>query len=295
MPLSRWTLPLLFLTLPALAGANGALPAEAVAIRDALRGNQLEQAIKASDSATRDSRDARVLLWAGRAYGRQALEASLFTQAKWAGRTRDAWERAIELDPELLDARFDLIQYYLQAPGFLGGGRDKAEQQVAAIAQRDAGLGKLAQSLLAAADKDRERMESLQREAAALSPAHSRILLALSGTLQRAEKWSDSEALWRERLAADSSDALARYQLARIAAIRGENVEEGLALIDAYIESGVESEEISIMAAHWRRGQLLEKLDRIDEARDAYRKGMTDPEVRRLAEADLKRLDSGRG
>src|SRR5690606_26237095 len=107
---------LLLVLTTASAWSNG-LPAEAVEIRDALRRNDLDAAIEASESATGGSADARVWLWAGRAYGRQAIEASLFTQPKWAGRTRDAWEKAVALDPELLDARFDLIQYYLQAPG----------------------------------------------------------------------------------------------------------------------------------------------------------------------------------
>ena len=282
---------LLLVLTTASAWSNG-LPAEAVEIRDALRRNDLDAAIEASESATGGSADARVWLWAGRAYGRQAIEASLFTQPKWAGRTRDAWEKAVALDPELLDARFDLIQYYLQAPGFLGGGRDKAAQQVAEIARRHEGLGKLAQSWLSMADKDPQAAEALQRAAHALDPEHPRIALALSSTLQRSEQWNEVDALWRARLDRQADDALARYQLARLAAIRGEKLEEGLALIDAFIAAGELPEDLSLAAAQWRRGQLLEKLGRIDEARAALRLGLADPSVKRLAEADLKRLSA---
>ena len=288
----RPALAALLLVLTTTSAWSNGLPAEAVEIRDALRRNDLDAAIAASESATGSAADARVWLWAGRAYGRQALEASLFTQPKWAGRTRDAWEKAVELDPQLLDARFDLIQYYLQAPGFLGGGRDKAEQQVVEIARRHEGLGKLAKSWLSMADKDPATAEALQREAFALDPENARIALALSGSLQREEKWDEVEALWRTRLARQADDALARYQLARLAAIRGEKLEEGLALIDAFIAAGELPEDLSLAAAQWRRGQLLEKLGRIDEARAALQLGLADPSVKRLAEADLKRLSA---
>ncbi|MCK7595381.1 hypothetical protein [Pseudomarimonas salicorniae] len=284
---------LLALASPALFADT--LPAQAQQIREALRGNDLDRAVEIAEAASEDSKDARVLVWAGRAYGRQAVQASVFTQAKWAGRTRDAWERAVEIDPDMLDARFDLIQYYLQAPGFLGGGRDKAESQVAAIGQRDAGLGKLAASILAFSDKDAARGEALQREAAELSPDNGRVLLAYSGTLQRGEKWAESEALWRARLARVPGDAMARYQLARLAAIRDDKIEEGLALIDAFIAAGEVPDELSLPAAHWRRGQLLEKLGRIEEARAAYELGKADPSVKQMAEADLKRLASAKG
>ena len=294
MPVKRPAVAALLMLLTTASAWSNGLPAEAVEIRDALRRNDLDAAVEASDSATSSAKDARVWLWAGRAYGRQALEASLFTQPKWAGRTRDAWEKAVEVDPDLLDARFDLIQYYLQAPGFLGGGRDKAEAQVEEIARRSPALGKLAQSILASADKQPARAETLLREAHSIDPDHPRVLLALSGLLQRTENWSESETLWRQRLERLPEDALARYQLARIAAIRGEKLEEGLALIEAFISVGELPEDLSLAAAHWRRGHLLEKLGRIDEARSALKLGTADPSVKQLAEADLKRL-SGKG
>lgn len=294
MPVKRPAVAALLMLLTTASAWSNGLPAEAVEIRDALRRNDLDAAVEASETATGSATDARVWLWAGRAYGRQALEASVFTQPKWAGRTRDAWEKAVEVDPELLDARFDLIQYYLQAPGFLGGGRDKATAQVSEIARRSPALGKLAESILAGADKDAGRAEALLREAHALDPEQPRILLALSSRLQRSESWSESEALWRKRLEQMPEDALARYQLARIAAIRGEKLEEGLALIEAFIAAGELPEDLSLAAAHWRRGHLLEKLGRIDEARAALQLGTTDPSVKQLAEADLKRL-GGKG
>lgn len=274
----------------ATATAADPLPQEAARIRDALAREDLEAAIEASERAMKDARDARVLLWAGRAFGLQALKASLLTKLKWAGRTREAWEKAVELDPNGLEARFDLLQYYLQAPSIAGGGRDKAEAQVRRIAALDPAQGKLAESYLALADGDAQRALSLQREAYAMDADAPRIALALAMSLQRDARWEAVQALWSERLARRPGDALARYQLGRLAAVRGENLEEGLALLDAFIAAGEVPDGLSLAAAHWRRAQILEKLGRIDEARAALARATADPAVRRLAEADIERL-----
>src|SRR4051812_20274064 len=61
------------------------------------------------------SAEAHYLL--GSAYGSQAQKAGIFGQASLAGKTRDEFEKAVELDPNHLDARFGLLQFYAFAPG----------------------------------------------------------------------------------------------------------------------------------------------------------------------------------
>jgi cytochrome c-type biogenesis protein CcmH/NrfG len=65
-------------------------------------------------------------LWLGRATGRRAERASPFTAPRLAIETRKHFERAVDLDPNNVDALSDLFEYYLSAPGFLGGGESKA-------------------------------------------------------------------------------------------------------------------------------------------------------------------------
>ena len=62
----------------------------------------------------------------GRAYGRLAENASWIAAIGLAKKTRIAFENAVELDPLNEQALQDLIQFYREAPGFLGGGADKA-------------------------------------------------------------------------------------------------------------------------------------------------------------------------
>jgi tetratricopeptide (TPR) repeat protein len=77
-------------------------------------------------------------LWLGRAYGSQAIRASVLKQPVLAKKVRKEFEQASGLDPDNLEARFALIEYYLQAPGFLGGSGKKANEQAEEVRKRDA-------------------------------------------------------------------------------------------------------------------------------------------------------------
>jgi tetratricopeptide (TPR) repeat protein len=85
-------------------------------------------------------------LWLGRAYGEKAARASFFTAPSWARKLRTEFETAVKLAPDNVDARFDLLEFYLEAPGIIGGGRDKAEAQVKEIFRINPRLGYTAQA-----------------------------------------------------------------------------------------------------------------------------------------------------
>lgn len=73
-------------------------------------------------------------LWLGKACGRVAERAGPLSAMKWAGRTRDALERAVALNPDNREAVSSLADYYEQAPGFLGGDSAKARELRARLA-----------------------------------------------------------------------------------------------------------------------------------------------------------------
>ena len=74
-----------------------------------------------------DPANAEYALWLGRAYGRRAETASPFTAPGYATKARQYFEKTVELNSRNIDALNDLFEYYLEAPGFLGGGLDKAQ------------------------------------------------------------------------------------------------------------------------------------------------------------------------
>jgi tetratricopeptide (TPR) repeat protein len=66
-------------------------------------------------------------MWLGRAYGFKASHANPLSALSLAIKVRSAFERAVQLDPENIRAMNDLGEFYVAAPGLVGGGLEKAE------------------------------------------------------------------------------------------------------------------------------------------------------------------------
>lgn len=81
--------------------------------------------------------------WLARSYGLKADKTRSFWLARKA---REEYQTAVQIDPDNLAARRDLMEFYLQAPWILGGSKDKAWDQVEAIASRNAMEGDLARA-----------------------------------------------------------------------------------------------------------------------------------------------------
>src|SRR5262249_27349815 len=75
--------------------------------------------------------------WLGRCLGFIAARGNLFRQTSIAPKIKRAFERAVELDPDNVEARLDLLEFYIQAPGIMGGSHEKARAQAGEIARRD--------------------------------------------------------------------------------------------------------------------------------------------------------------
>lgn len=289
--LALWSLSLLVAGVPRAAEP---LPAPVAEIQQLLRAGDIDAATSAGDAAVKAlSGDARAWFWSARAYAQQAIRASMLSKPKWAGRSREAYEKAVALDPQLIEARFDLMQYYLAAPGFLGGGRDKADAQAAEIARRDPVWGKVAEGTLAMTDKNPTAAEAALREAVGLAPDNTRVRMSLAGLLQSQDRWDEVRGVWTDQLARDPVNPMARYQLARAAAITGKDVDAGLAHMEAFVSVGEIPDGLSVAAAHWRRGQLLDKLGRREDALAALQLAVTDKAVKAQAQPDLDRVLKG--
>ena len=114
---------------------------------------QYEQAVEALEKAVLlDGANAEYHLWLGRAYGYSAQRASILWQFPLARKVRVHFEKAVALDPNNIDARADLAEYYLRAPRILGGGKEKAEAQAHEISQRNLEEGLRIWRMIAAED-----------------------------------------------------------------------------------------------------------------------------------------------
>src|SRR5262245_33723956 len=97
-------------------------------------------------------REARIWNALGDAYGLAAQHAPLLAKLPWARKCREAYERAVELEPENPAFRWSLLGYLCAAPRLAGGGFEKARIQADAIARVDPMGGRVARATLALAE-----------------------------------------------------------------------------------------------------------------------------------------------
>ncbi|MBY0433355.1 MAG: tetratricopeptide repeat protein [Cyclobacteriaceae bacterium] len=65
--------------------------------------------------------------WLGDAYSGVGSESSIFTQMSVGPKALRAWEKAAQLNPKIINARVSLVDSYIVAPEYMGGGEDKAK------------------------------------------------------------------------------------------------------------------------------------------------------------------------
>ena len=136
--------------------------------------------------------------WLGRAYGKRAETANPLMAPGLASKARDAFEKAVELDPKNADALSDLFDYYLEAPGFLGGGFDKAMVIAERTSKLDPAQGYFEKSKLAQKRREFQSAEDHLRQAIGAAPHSVGHLLALGRFLANQGRNKESDAVFLE-------------------------------------------------------------------------------------------------
>lgn len=118
--------------------------------------------------------DARFHLGQASAVGMGAMQGGMVSNLlRFRSTARDVrthLERAVELDPSLIEARQGLMMFHLMAPGLLGGDEGIAREQVDAIAALDAAAGHLARGAVLEFDEDAEGARREYEAAVAADP-----------------------------------------------------------------------------------------------------------------------------
>ena len=103
---------------------------------------EYDKAIKWFKKAVKLNKDSSEYhFWLGNAYGERIQRVGKIKQAFMATKWKKAWLKAVELDADNIDARFSLMQYYLNAPAIAGGSKEKAHEQSKEIKKRDPKMG----------------------------------------------------------------------------------------------------------------------------------------------------------
>lgn len=289
---------LLLLCVCHLAVADNLTPSpastEVERIADLVARNQLDQAHEAALAwQEAQPQDARAAYWVGNTAGQLAMRSGMFKAMGYAKASRQALQKAVEIDASDVRAQFALMQFYSMAPGMMGGDADEAKAIAERIAKLSEVEGLRAKAQLLAADKDMDGWLRENKAVLALQPAHPDVLGSVVGYLLGKNDFDAAKTLLDAAKAADPDHPAVRYQFVKWAALSGRELDSALAEIDALIAMPRYPERFSLSGAQYRRAQVLAKLGRKDQAIAAYEASLAVDEDFEAAEEELEALRKG--
>jgi len=220
-----------------------------------------EEAVEANDKV------ADYHNWLGNTYGTIAQDANVFKQGMLAPKMKKAWENAIALDAKNLDARTSLIQYYLQAPGFMGGSVDKAKEvanQIIKIqpAEGHRQLGNVYMHEKKTAEAEKEFIEMAKADPAYVS--------GLANFYTGQKQYDKAFTLFEEALKKNPDDYISIYQIGKTSALSGQKLDRGEECLKKYLTYTPKQNEPSHAGANMRLAQIKEKKGSKAEAKKLF-------------------------
>jgi tetratricopeptide (TPR) repeat protein len=218
--------------------------------RIALDRDDSDNAVDEMEKATAgDPKNSDCYFWLGSAYG---LYAKQHTSIGKARKCRDAFLKAVELNPDNLDARAALVTFYRMSPWFVGGSMDKAHAQAGEIKKRDPLRGAEAEGEICIAEK----------------------------------KYDDAFNAFESLLKDHPDQIAALYQIGYIAATTGQRLDRGEAALKGYLTHTPSDTQPSLAYAHYRLGDIYREKDNPDAARKEYQAALAlDPNLKQAADA----------
>jgi len=208
--------------------------------------------------------------WLGMAYGARIGQVGTFAKATMAPRIRAAFERAVELDPGLHDARFALMEYYLGAPAIVGGSESKAKAQAQELMRRDPPRGRFAQARVAMHEGNDAQARSHVLAAYAARPGEPMFRMAAGVLHQQAGEWDQAFAVFGAWTAEEPWASNAWYQLGRTAVLSGQRTGEGIAALERFLGLNPQPGAPEHKHAWYRLGQLHAQAGDKAAARKAF-------------------------
>lgn len=260
------------------------------------------------------------------AYGQKANRSSFLSAMKFGSRYKAEVQKAIDLDSKSVEGRWELMEFHLHAPSIAGGDRQKARILAEEISRLNAARGFLALAEIAEANKQLDEVESNLRKAVEADPRNYRAQMGAAWFYASEEhkNYGLAEKYARQALALDPSRSSAYSVLTRVF-VRGERWREldsivnqaeklaqddlnpefqaGLELLQTvkdparaeryfrrYLSQEPEGRAPALSRAHWRLGQVLDKLGRRQEAISEMETALRLEPSLDQAKKDLKQL-----
>jgi tetratricopeptide (TPR) repeat protein len=225
-------------------------------------------------------------LWLGRSLGRKAENINPLRAAFLVGDIRQAFEKAVELDPANIDAREDLLDFYLEAPSAFGGGIDKARAEAEGIAKLNPADGFAVRSKIYEKEEKFTHAEQELKSAITLDPKPDRYR-ELALFYQRRKKYPEMETAFRK-----SGDQKSQYYLAAALYEQGIRTAEAETLVRKFLSGPAPDlgDDPTPADARVLLGRLEASQGRREEAKRDFRAALDEYPGMKAAKKELERL-----
>jgi tetratricopeptide (TPR) repeat protein len=251
---------------------------------------QWDRAASACEKAIAlDENSAEYHLWLGRTYGEKADATNFLSAAGLAKKSRAELEKAVGLDPFHVEAHTDLAEFYLEAPGIVGGGRDKARAQADILMKLSPTHAHWVYGRIAEKDKDGATAEKEYRAMIDGSKGSAWSWLSLGlyfkhnnqlDPMEEALKHVAGALLDRPESLVDAASTLYKSQ---------RNLPLAAQLVRRYLQEKP-NEQAPVFKAHYLLGNILEKQGDKNAAADEYRTSLSLAKEYGPAQEALKRV-----
>src|SRR4029077_928709 len=235
--------------------------------------------------------NSRYHMWLGRIYGEKADGVVFFKAASLAGKVREEFETAVRLDPKNVDARSDLGEFYLEAPGIVGGGRDKAEAQAKGLTALDPAKAHYINGRIAEKRKDLETAEKEYRAAIEASHGSALTWFNLALFYRHQQRWDDMEDTINHAVSAQMDRPEILMESGEVLLRSGRNYPAAVEFLRRYLALNSKVEEAPAFKAHYLLGTALEKQGDKQAAAQEYRAALSLAKNFSRAQEALDRLN----
>ena len=223
----------------------------------------------------------------GDAYGGIAQSANPLRQGLLASKMKSEWERAIELDPKLIEPRQSLIQFYMRAPGFMGGSIDKAKEMAKQLLGLKPAVGHMQMGNIFIYEK---KYADAEKEFIEMYKIDSTYRFAFGSFYISQQEWDKAFDLFEKEVKKNPNDYLSLYQIGKISALSGKKPERGEECLKKYLTYQPKQNEPSHAGAKMRLAQIQEKRGKKAEAKKLYEEALKQDASLREAKEGLERV-----
>lgn len=212
----------------------------------------------------------------GEAYGFAAQQGfsskdtGMFKLMGLASSISKEFETAVQLAPADVEAHVDLANYYIQAPGIMGGSYRKAHAEEDIIDKLDEVQGLQVRANEAANKDDVDEAETLLKQAVAKDKTTGS-LMALGLMYTGAKRYDDALKTFHDAIAKDPKAYMAWYQIGKAAGLAKSNDAEGIESLKHFLTFEDLPDTLPTPAwAHFRLGNIYVNQGHADLARAEY-------------------------